>query len=241
MQINQRILSDLIIYMKYARYVPGLQRRELWREICDRYAAMLIDRYPLLEDEIKSKMNFVIEKKVLPSMRAMQFAGPAIERNNSRIYNCAYLPVDDIRAFSEAMFLLLGGTGVGFSVQVDHVDNLPSISRAAKRRRFLVGDSLEGWADAVKILLKGYFGMSDYLPDFDYSDIRAKGARLVTAGGKAPGPEPLKICIAHLSAILDRKKNGARMTPLECHDMMCHIANAVLAGGIRRSAMISLF
>lgn len=241
MQINQRILSDLIIHMKYARYIPEFQRRELWPEICDRYAAMLIERYPALETEIREKMQFVLDKKVLPSMRAMQFAGVAIEKNNSRIYNCAYMPVDDIRAFSEAMFLLLGGTGVGFSVQVDHVENLPPIRKAQKRRRFLVGDSLEGWADCVKVLLKGYFGISEYIPDFDYTDIRPKGARLVTAGGKAPGPEPLKICIAHLSAILDRKKDGEKLTTLECHDMMCHIANAVLAGGIRRSAMISLF
>lgn len=241
MHLNQRILSDLIIHMKYARYIPELQRRELWPEICDRYAAMLIERYPLMEAEVNEKMQFVLDKKVLPSMRAMQFAGPAIERNNSRIYNCAYMPVDDIRAFSEAMFLLLGGTGVGFSVQRHHIENLPPISKAQKRRRFLVGDSLEGWADSVKVLLKGYFGISEYLPDFDYSDIRPKGARLVTAGGKAPGPEPLKICIAHLSAILDRKHDGEMLTPLECHDMMCHIANAVLAGGIRRSAMISLF
>lgn len=241
MQLNQRILSDLIVYMKYARYVPGLQRRELWPEICDRYASMLIDRYPLLGEEIRDKLKFVIDKKVLPSMRAMQFAGPAIERNNSRIYNCAYMPVDDIRAFPEAMFLLLGGTGVGFSVQAEHVDKLPPLRKAEKRRRFLVGDSLEGWADCIKVLLKAHFGLSDYLPDFDYSDIRPKGARLVTAGGKAPGPEPLKICIAHLTAILDRRKNGEKLTSLECHDMMCHIANAVLAGGIRRSAMISLF
>lgn len=241
MLINQRILSDLIIHMKYARYLPELQRRELWPEICDRYATMLIGRYPLLEDEIRQNIQFVLGKKVLPSMRAMQFAGAAIERNNSRIYNCAYLPVDDIRAFPEAMFLLLGGTGVGFSVQTDHVEKLPAIRKAQKRKRFLAGDSLEGWADCVKVLLKAYFGMSEYLPEFDYADIRPKGARLVTAGGKAPGPEPLKICIAHLSAILDRKKEGDKLTPLECHDMMCHIANAVLAGGIRRSAMISLF
>jgi ribonucleoside-triphosphate reductase (thioredoxin) len=241
MQINQRILSDLIIYMKYARYIPELQRRELWPEICERYANMLTERYPSLGSEIKEKMQFVLDKKVLPSMRAMQFAGTAIERNNSRIYNCAYMPVDDIRAFSEAMFLLLGGTGVGFSVQVDHVEKLPSIKKARKRRRFLVGDSLEGWADCIKVLMKGYFGLSEYIPDFDYSDIRPKGARLVTAGGKAPGPEPLKICIAHLTAILDRREDGEKLSTLECHDMMCHIANAVLAGGIRRSAMISLF
>lgn len=241
MQINQRILSDLIIHMKYARYVPAFQRRELWPEICERYASMMIDKYPALEDEILDKIKWVVERKVLPSMRAMQFAGAAIEKNNSRIYNCAYMPVDDIRAFSEAMFLLLGGTGVGFSVQTEHVEKLPVLRKGQKRRRFLVGDSLEGWADCVKVLLKGYFGMSEYLPDFDYSDIRPKGARLVTAGGKAPGPEPLKICIAHLSAILDRKVDGEKLTSLECHDMMCHIANAVLAGGIRRSAMISLF
>ena len=241
MQLNQRILSDIIIHMKYARYLPALQRRELWSEICGRYGAMLIDRYPHMAEEILANLEFVIQKKVLPSMRAMQFAGPAIARNNSRIYNCAYMPVDDIRAFSEALFLLLGGTGVGFSVQQHHIENLPPVRKAQKRRRFLVGDSLEGWADSVKVLLKGYFGESDYLPEFDYSDIRPKGARLVTAGGKAPGPEPLKICIAHLSAILDRKTDGEKLSSLECHDMMCHIANAVLAGGIRRSAMISLF
>jgi ribonucleoside-triphosphate reductase len=241
MELNQRILSDLVIHMKYARYMPELQRRELWPEICDRYASMMQNKYPALHEEIKENIRFVVEKKVLPSMRAMQFAGPAIERNNSRIYNCAYMPVTDIRAFSEAMFLLLGGTGVGFSVQFHHVEKLPSIQKAEKKKRFLVGDSLEGWADSVKVVLKGYFGLSEYLPEFDYSDIRPKGARLVTAGGKAPGPEPLKLCIAHLSAILDRKSNGEKLTPLECHDMMCHIANAVLAGGIRRSAMISLF
>ena len=241
MELNQRILSDLIIHMKYARYLPELQRRELWPEICERYASMLIGRYPHMEEAIYRNLAFVLDKKVLPSMRAMQFAGPAISRNNSRIYNCAYMPVDDIRAFSEAMFLLLGGTGVGFSVQLHHIEDLPPIRKAQKSKRFLVGDSLEGWADCVKVLLKGYFGESEYLPDFDFSDIRHKGARLVTAGGKAPGPEPLKICIAHLSAILDRKKDGEKLSSLECHDMMCYIANAVLAGGIRRSAMISLF
>lgn len=241
MQTDQAILSDLVIHMKYARYRPDLKRRELWPEICARYARMLEEQHPGMQAEIAAYMPMIEEKKVLPSMRAMQFAGPAIKRNHSRIYNCAYMPVDDIRAFSEAMFLLLGGTGVGYSVQFHHVDKLPEIRRAHKRRRFLVGDSLEGWADCIKVLLKAYFGFSSSMPDFDYSDIRPKGSRLVTAGGKAPGPEPLKICVAHLSALLDRKTDGEKMTPLECHDMMCHIANAVLAGGIRRSAMISLF
>lgn len=241
MQLNQEILSDIIIYMKYARFLPEENRRETWDEICDRYLSMMVEKYPHLEHETEEAMSWVRKKKVLPSMRAMQFAGTAIARNNSRIYNCAYLPVDDIRAFSEAMFLLLGGTGVGFSVQYHHIDKLPPIQKAIKKRRFLIGDSLEGWADAVKVLLKGYFGISSTIPDFDFSDIRPKGARLVTAGGKAPGPEPLKICVAHVTSLLDRKKNGEKLTPLECHDLMCHLANAVLAGGIRRSAMISLF
>lgn len=241
MELNQQILSDIIIYMKYARYLPELKRRESWGEICDRYENMMIVKYPHQQEAITGAMEWVRVKKVLPSMRAMQFAGTAIERNNSRIYNCAYLPVDDIRAFSETMFLLLGGTGVGYSVQYHHVEKLPAIQKAEKKRRFLVGDSLEGWADAIKVLLKGYFGISDYIPEFDYADIRPKGARLVTAGGKAPGPEPLKLCIAHVQTLLDRKQNGQQLTPLDCHDLMCYLANAVLAGGIRRSAMISLF
>jgi ribonucleoside-triphosphate reductase (thioredoxin) len=241
MNLNQQILSDLVIHMKYARYLPDLKRRETWEEICDRYQDMMAEKYPFLQDELSGVMRFVKEKKVLPSMRAMQFAGPAIERNHARIYNCAYLPIDDIRSFSETMFLLLGGTGVGYSVQRHHVEKLPPINKASRRKKFLIGDSLEGWADAIKVLMKAYFGLSQYLPDYDFGDIRPKGSRLVTAGGKAPGPEPLKICIAHVQAVLDRKRNGEKLSSLECHDIQCHLANAVLAGGIRRSAMIALF
>lgn len=241
MELNQEILSDLIVYMKYARYLPELKRRETWPEICGRYERMMMEKYPHMRTDIEYWMQFVYQRKVLPSMRAMQFAGTAIERNNSRIYNCAYLPIDDIRAFSETLFLLLGGTGVGYSVQFQHVEKLPAIKKPTRKRKFLISDSLEGWADTIKVLLKSYFGFSDYLPQFDYSDIRPKGARLVTAGGKAPGPEPLKICVAHVQAILDRKEDGDKLSPLECHDILCHLANAVLAGGIRRSAMIALF
>lgn len=241
MELNQQILSNLVVYMKYARYLPELHRRESWEEICKRYEEMMVEKYPHLRAEIVHWMSYVYERKVLPSMRAMQFAGAAIARNHSRIYNCAYLPVDDVRAFPETLFLLLGGTGVGYSVQYHHVEKLPPIQKADKARKFLIGDSLEGWADAVKVLLKGYFGLSPFLPEFDYSDIRPKGARLVTAGGKAPGAEPLKLCIAHVQAILDRKADGEKLSPLECHDILCHLANAVLAGGIRRSAMIALF
>jgi ribonucleoside-triphosphate reductase len=135
---------------------------------------------------------------------------------------------------------LLGGTGVGYSVQKQHVAKLPSIKKPGKARNYLIEDSIMGWADAVKVLMKAYLEGA-FMPKFDFRAIRHKGARLVTAGGKAPGPEPLKICIAHIQAILDRKQEGEKLTPLECHDILCHIANSVLSGGIRRSAMIALF
>ena len=235
-----KTLSDVVIWSKYAKFVPDKKRRENWDEIIDRYEAMLCRKYPSLSTQIKDNVAFIRQKKVLPSMRALQFAGKAIEVNNARAYNCAYLPIDSYHAFSETMFLLLGGTGVGYSVQKHHVSELPEIQKPTKKRKYVVQDSIIGWADAVKVLMKSYFGLAS-LPDFDFSDIRPKGARLVTAGGKAPGPEPLKICIAHIQSILERKNNGEKLTTLECHDILCHIANSVLAGGIRRSAMIALF
>ena len=155
--------------------------------------------------------------------------------------NCSYLSVNDYRSFSETMFLLLCGTGVGYSVQSFNIDQLPPISKATKTRRYLVGDSIEGWADAVKVLIKGYLGLSATIPTFDFRAVRPKGERLITSGGVAPGPEPLKICLMHIQSILDRKQDGEMLTSLECHDIMCFIADAVLSGGIRRSAMIALF
>lgn len=236
-----QILSNITVYNKYAKYLPHLNRRETWGEICSRYAEMLSTRYPHMKVEIDKKMLLVHDKKVLPSMRALQFAGPAIQKNNARIYNCAFLPVNDYHAFSETMFLLLGGTGVGYSVQRHHVAMLPKILKPVDDMKFLIGDSIEGWADAVKALMKSYFGMLPYRPQFEYSDIRPKGAELITAGGKAPGPEPLKICLNAMESIMSSKKDGERLSPIDVHDLLCHIANAVLAGGIRRAAMISLF
>lgn len=240
MDLGLKALSDVTVFSKYAKYIPEVGRRETWDEIVDRYEVMMWRKYPTLKGEISDNIEFIRQKKVLPSMRALQFAGPALEVNNARGFNCAYLPIDNYHAFSETMFLLLGGSGVGYSVQRHHVAQLPAIQKSDKIRKYLIQDSIIGWADAIKVLMKGYFGMGT-LPDFDYRDIRKKGVRLVTAGGKAPGPEPLKICIAHVQAILDRKENGEKLSPLECHDILCHIANSILAGGIRRSAMISLF
>lgn len=240
MDITQSILSDIVIYNKYARYNEQLKRRETWSEIIDRNKNMHVSRFPQLKDEIEDAYKLVYEKKILPSMRSLQFAGKPIEINNSRIYNCCFLPIDDYRSFSEIMFLLLGGTGVGYSVQQHHISQLPEITKPTKTKRFLIGDSIEGWADAVKALMKAYL-IGGPLPTFDFRDIRPKGARLITVGGKAPGPEPLKECLFQIQLILDRKNTGDKLTSLECHDIICHIADAVLSGGIRRAALISLF
>ncbi len=238
---DKEILSQITIFNKYAKYKPELKRRETWEELCDRYKNMMVSKYPKLQKDINTNIQFIIDKKVLPSMRALQFAGPAISKNESRIYNCAFLPIDDYRAFSETMFLLLGGTGVGYSVQYHHIEQLPEITKPTKDRKYVISDSLEGWADAVKVLFKAYLGGSPYKPKFNYSDIRHKGARLVTAGGKAPGPRPLMECLSKIEALLESKENGEKLKPIECHDIQCYIANAVLSGGIRRSAMIALF
>ena len=241
MEISNRILSEITVYMKYAKYIPEQKRRETWYELVTRNMEMHIKSYPHLEQEIRDNYQFVYNKQVLPSMRSMQFAGKPIEISPNRIYNCAYAPVDDWRVFSEIMFLLLGGTGVGYSVQKHHVDELPEIRKPNERtRRWLVADSIEGWADAVKVLVKSYFFGGSKI-EFDFSDIRAKGARLVTSGGKAPGPQPLKECLIKLEGILEAKQDGDKLRPIEVHDMVCHIADAVLAGGIRRAALISLF
>ena len=242
MEISNKILSEITVYMKYSKYLPELNRRETWEELVTRNKQMHIKRYPHLESEIEAAYQFVYNKKVLPSMRSLQFGGKPIEISPNRIYNCAYLPIDDYRAFGESMFLLLGGTGVGYSVQKHHVEKLPEIYKPnpKKNRRYLIADSIEGWADAVKVLVKSYFmGGSSFT--FDFSDIRLKGARLVTSGGKAPGPQPLKECLMKLQGILDSKEDGDKLSPIEVHDMVCHIADAVLAGGIRRAALISLF
>jgi ribonucleoside-diphosphate reductase alpha chain len=241
MDIGLETLSQIVTFNKYAKYLPQLNRRETYDEIIMRYVQMMVDKYPYMADKIVNQAQYIFDKKVLPSMRALQFAGPAIQKNEARIYNCCYLPIDDYRAFGEVMFLLLGGTGVGYSVQFKHIEKLPEIRKPSKEQKFLVGDSIEGWADAVKHLIGSYLGYRNTKPRFDFSDIRQKGTRLITAGGKAPGPDPLKTCLFELEQILDKKSDGEKLSTIEVHDIVCHIADAVLAGGIRRAALISLF
>jgi ribonucleoside-triphosphate reductase len=242
MELSSKILSDITVYMKYARYLKEEKRRETWEELVTRNKNMHLKKYPQLDEEIKNAYQYVYDKKILPSMRSMQFGGKPIEVAPNRIYNCAYLPIDDELSFSETMFLLLGGTGVGFSVQKHHVEKLPEIQKPLQKRkkRYLIGDSIEGWADAVKALMKSYFQGGTPLR-FDFSDIRPKGASLVTSGGKAPGPQPLRECLVKIEGLLSEKENGDKLRPIEVHDIICHIADAVLAGGIRRAALISLF
>jgi len=243
MNVASEILSDITVFTKYARYLPELMRRETWEEICERNKQMHIKSYPMLKDEINEVYeNYVKTKKVLPSMRSMQFAGKPIEIAPNRVYNCAFMPVNSLDSFSEAMFLLLGGTGVGYSVQYHHIDELPNIRKPSDRtRRHLIADSIEGWADSVKVLLESYTGIRSSTPVFDYSDIREKGEILVTSGGKAPGPNPLRECLVKIETILSEKDNDSKLSTIEAHDIMCHIADAVLAGGIRRAALICLF
>ena len=244
MELSNKILSDITVYMKYAKYIPELNRRETWDELVTRNMNMHIKKYPELTDDIKKTYKLVYEKKILPSMRSLQFGGKPIEISPNRVYNCAYLPIDHVESFNEVMFLLLGGTGVGYSVQQHHVARLDPVNKpySKRTRRFLIGDSIEGWSDAIKVLMKSYLGdKRSSRIEFDYSDIRPKGAMLVTSGGKAPGPQPLKECIVKITGVLDSKEDGDTLSTLEVHDIVCHIADAVLAGGIRRAALISLF
>ena len=157
MNITQEILSDIVVYNKYAKYLPKKQRRETWKELVTRNKKMHQEKFPQLVEEIEEVYEMVYNKKVLPSMRSLQFAGKPIDINNSRIFNCSFLPIDDWRSFSEVMFLLLSGCGVGYSVQNHHIEKLPEIRIPKKTRRFLVGDSIEGWADSVKVLMKSSF------------------------------------------------------------------------------------
>jgi len=241
--LSREILSEITIFNKYAKYLPDKKRRESWKELVDRNKEMHIEKFPKLIGDIEWAYQFVYDKKILPSMRSLQFAGKAAKINPARLYNCSYMAVNDLRSFQEAMYLLLSGCGVGYSVQKHHIAQLPDIRKPNpnRRRRYVIADSVVGWADAIKVLVKSYFGISSSTIDFDYRDIRPKGALLVTSGGRAPGSKPLRECLTKIQCLLDDKNDGDRLTTLEAHTIMCYIADAVLSGGIRRAALISLF
>ena len=240
LDFSRDLLSNLTIYSKYSKYIPELNRRETWNEIIERNLDMHKKKYPFLSESIDFYGRYVKEKKILGAMRGYQFGGRAIERSPIRGFNCVFLPIDNIKSFSEIIFLLLSGCGVGYSVQFQDIANLPEIKKPKGSSRFLIGDSIEGWADAVRVLVKAYFEGSFY-PDFDFSDIRPQGTPLKVSGGKAPGHLPLKQCLLHIDLLLSKFSVGDKIRPIHAHDIIGFIADAVLAGGIRRSACISLF
>ncbi len=238
--VDPLAVSNYIHAGKYARYVPDLKRREVYEETVARVENMHVGRFPAMADEIHQAFDLVRAKRLLPSMRSMQFGGDAILQNNCRIFNCSSTHVDRIEAFSEALFLLLSGCGVGYSIQFDHVEKLPVIPfvDVTKIRHHVVKDTIEGWADALKALFQSYLD-GVYL-EFAYNRIRSAGTPLVTSGGRAPGHRKLKEALEAIRGVLDSVQ-GRRLRPIECHRIMCHAADAVLSGGIRRSAMIALF
>ena len=232
-------ISGYIHVSKYARYIEEHGRRELFAETVARDEDMHIARWPELEGEIRGAFAYVHEKKGMPSMRSMQFGGAAILKDNARIYNCSFGHISRWRAFSEMFYLLLCGVGVGYSVQWRQIDCLTELRAGRDVCHYTIRDSVKGWADAVAYLLESYQDGNCYV-EFNYSAIRSEGETLRTSGGKAPGHLPLKKCLESVRKVLNGAV-GRKMRPIECHDIMCYLAEAVLAGGIRRSAMIALF
>lgn len=235
-----RVLADIIHYMKYARYLPEQRRRETYEETVNRNMMMHVRRYPHLAGDIAEAYKSVFRKDVLPAMRAFQFSGPPIEKNHCRMYNCSYVNIEHPKVFHEIIFLLLSGCGVGYSVQQRHVSRLPKIKKVEGERFYEIPDSIEGWAYAVDELVSTYFEGKPR-PVFIFDKIRPAGSPIVTSGGVAPGPEPLKNALFRVYDIFEGKLPGERLSTLECHDIICHLAQAVLSGGIRRSSSIALF
>lgn len=228
---------------RYARFVDGEGRREMWPETIRRYVMFMKEQakklgYEMSFDELKDMGTAIERMDVMPSMRAMMTAGPALERENVAGYNCSYLPVDHPRAFDEALYILMNGTGVGFSVEREFVDKLPDVpENITNGATFHVQDSKKGWADALKALIDNLYKGIEL--DFDTSNVRPSGARLKTFGGRASGPIPL-LNLRQFVVGIFRNAVGRKLTDIECHDIMCKIGEIVVVGGVRRSAMISL-
>lgn len=235
------LMSDFVVLTRYARYREDLKRRETFPEIVDRVEQMHLNRYPKIEKELRWAFDMVRQKKILPSMRSMQFGGKAQESNHAKGYNCSFSVCNRPKFFSEALWLLLSGTGVGFSVQFQHVDQLPELKQIDRSnvKHYQIPDTIEGWADAVYELIKSYT-KGGYYVEFAYNKIRPQGSSLKTSGGKAPGHLPLKIALERARTVLDNAQLR-QLKPIECYDIMCMLADAVYAGGIREAAMICLF
>lgn len=237
------VYSTFIYKSRYAKWLEEEKRREDWPETVDRlvdyYMEAISDR--VIDEEVETDIRQAIfNLEVMPSMRALMTAGPALDRCHVPAYNCAYLPVDSPRSFDETMYILMCGTGVGYSVEKKYVDQLPKISEQFERTGtcIKVADSKEGWAKAFRELVS--LLIAGQLPSWNVSAVRPSGARLKTFGGRASGPDPL-VDLFEFASRLFQGAAGRRLTSLECHDLMCKIADIVVVGGVRRSAMISLF
>ncbi|MDR0741764.1 MAG: hypothetical protein LBF28_03250 [Rickettsiales bacterium] len=243
MNESLKLLSDLTYYMKYSKYMPDKKRRETWEETIQRNKNMHLSRFPQVADKIERAYQLVLDKKILPSMRSMQFGGDGIFRNNARMYNCSAVGIDKISAFSDLFYLLLCGCGVGFSVRRNFIEKLPKlVARSGKTTVFKPEDSIEGWANCTHEIFKAYFETGDDI-DFDLTPIRPKGALIRSSMCAAPGPGPLQKTLDDLKKLLDEKVRADEdvLTSLDCYDICCFISEAVLAGGVRRSSMICLF
>lgn len=236
---DKEAIASYIHASKYAQYLPALKRRETFDETVHRVQLMHTDKFLQLAKKIDEAFQFVYDKKVLPSMRSMQFAGKPIEERNERMYNCSFTLIDRPEVFGHILYLLLCGVGVGFSVQKQHVAKLPELKIIDPNLvcHHTIKDTIEGWANAVSALIKGF--TNGYYVEFNYSKIRPTGSQL-KSGGKAPGHLDLKDALEATRIILN-KAQDRKLRPLECHDIICHLSKAVLAGGIRRSSLISLF
>lgn len=232
-------ISDYIHATKYAKYLPEKQRRETFPETVSRVKQMHLDTYPELSLSIEAAFNLVYSKKVLPSMRSLQFAGDPILKHNARMYNCSFTLIDRPRVFAEIMYLLLCGCGVGYSVQKQHVAQLPKFKKVDTTLvcHHTIEDSIQGWAQAVNSLIQGH--IHGYCVEFNYSNIRPAGSDL-SSQCKAPGHWSLKVSLENVREILS-KVNNRKLKPIECHDIICHMSTSVLAGGIRRSSLMAIF
>jgi ribonucleoside-diphosphate reductase alpha chain len=234
--------QEYIAASRYARFVDDKQRRENWGETVDRYVEYIFSRTPAIQDKTNLKTEIrsaIYNLDLMPSMRAMMTAGKSADRDNTCVYNCSYLPVDDPKSFDEAMFILLCGTGVGFSVESRYINCLPEVPDRLfdSEHTIAVHDSKEGWAKSLRLLLANLW--AGEIPKWDVSAVRPAGARLKTFGGRASGPEPL-IDLFKFTVNTFKHAKGRRLNSLECHDLMCKIGEVVVVGGVRRSAMISL-
>jgi ribonucleoside-diphosphate reductase alpha chain len=237
--------ENFIALSRYAKWVPEENRRENWQETVDRYFSFMLDHlfkeysYEPSAKLISELKQAVLDRNVMPSMRAVMTSGPALERDHVAGYNCSFVPVDSPRSFDETMYILMCGTGVGFSVEYKYINKLPAVPESLEKSTTVitVEDSKQGWAKAYRELLALLW--SGQIPAVDVTKLRPAGARLKTMGGRSSGPQPL-VNLFDFTIKIFKNAVGRNLKPIECHDLMCKIGEVVVVGGVRRSAMISL-